>query len=84
MSKFFKNTSLKQVAASDITLVLNNSIQQQLPSAVRQTNGYYPVFGSSPNNVAGAPNLGASSPAPVIASGTRSSTAGQQTTTGQK
>ena len=83
----FKNTSLKQVATQDLNSVLTNAVQQQLPGAVRN-NSYYPVFGSSPNNIAGAPNTGLSSPAQISATGTgtnaTTSVAGRQTTPGGK
>ena len=77
------NKNLKQIATQDLNSMLATSVQQQLPSAVR-TNSYYPGYGTSPNNVAGAPNLGLSSPAQISATGTNAtlSNAGRQTTPG--
>jgi hypothetical protein len=81
----FKNTNLKQVATQDLNNVLINATQQQLPGAVR-SNSYYPGFGTSPNNIAGAPNLGLSSPAQINAARARfaipNPSAGTQTTPG--
>jgi len=81
----FKNKSLKQIATQDLNSLLASSIQQQLPGAVR-TNSYYPGYGTSPNNTAGAPNGGLSSPAQITATGTGVNTsvpnAGVQTTPG--
>lgn len=81
----FKNTNLKQVATQDLNRVLINSTQQQLPGAVRN-NTYYPGFGTSPNNTAGAPNLGISSPPQISGTGTginnETQPAGKQTTPG--
>jgi hypothetical protein len=81
----FKNTTLKQVATSELNSLLSNATQQALPGAVRN-NTYYPGYGTSPNNTAGAPNSGLSSPAQINAtgSGTNNSAAnaGKQTTPG--
>jgi hypothetical protein len=81
----FKNTSLKQVAAQDLNKLLVNATQQQLPGAVR-SNSYYPGYGTSPNNIAGAPNLGLSSPAQINSAGNgidiSTPNAGKQTTPG--
>ena len=81
----FKNKNLKQIATQDLNSVLNNAVQQQLPGAVRNNN-YYPVFGSSPNNVAGAPGTGLSNPPQITATGTGvnagTAPAGRQTTPG--
>lgn len=81
----FKNTNLKQVATQDLNNVLINATQQQLPGAVR-SNSYYPGYGTSPNNTAGAPNLGLSSPAQINAAGSGlaipNPNAGKQTTPG--
>lgn len=77
----FKNTNLKQVATSDLNSVLNNAVQQQLPGAVR-TSTYYPGYGTSPNNTAGVPSTGASSPQKISPNNTGN--AGQQTTPGQR
>ena len=83
----FKNKSLKQIATQDLNSMLANTVQQQLPGAVR-SNTYYPGYGTSPNNVAGAPNTGLSAPAQINAVGTGFNTAtqnaGQQTTPGQR
>ena len=83
----FKNKNLKQIATQDLNSLLASSVQQQLPSAVR-TNSYYPGYGTSPNNTAGAPNLGLRSPAQISATGTGVNTnvpnAGVQTTPGQR
>jgi hypothetical protein len=85
----FKNKSLKQIATSDLNSMLATTVQQQLPGAVR-SNTYYPGYGTSPNNVAGAPNGGLSAPAQITATGTTTGTgintsvanAGRQTTPG--
>jgi hypothetical protein len=85
----FKNKNLRQVATQDLNSLLASSVQQQLPGAVR-TNSYYPGFGTSPNNIAGAPNLGLRSPAQITSTGTTTGTgtntavsnAGVQTTPG--
>ena len=85
----FKNKSLKQIATSDLNSMLATTVQQQLPGAVR-SNTYYPGYGTSPNNVAGAPNGGLSAPAQITATGNTTGTgtntsvanAGRQTTPG--
>jgi len=79
----FKNTSLKQVATQDLNSMLTNVVQQQLPSSVRN-NSYYPIFGSSPNSTAGAPNTSKSSPSQINATGSSAAGgyAGKQTTSG--
>jgi hypothetical protein len=83
----FKNKDLKQIATSDVNSILTNAVQQQLPSAVR-TNTYYPGYGTTPNNVAGAPNSGLSQPPQISSTGTGVNTAvqpaGKQTIPGQK
>ena len=79
----FKNTTLKQVATNEVNSILSNATQQALPGAVR-SNTYYPGYGTSPNNTAGAPNSGLSAPAQINSSGTNAtaSNAGVQTTPG--
>jgi len=86
----FKNKNLKQIATQDLNSLLASSVQQQLPGAVR-TNSYYPGFGTTPNNTAGAPNLGLNAPAQIVPTGPTTGTginnsasnAGRQTTPGQ-
>jgi hypothetical protein len=85
----FKNKNLKQIATQDLNSLLASSVQQQLPGAVR-TNSYYPGYGTSPNNTAGAPNLGLRAPSQIISAGNTTGTgintgvpnAGVQTTPG--
>lgn len=81
----FKNKNLKQVATQDLNTLLFNATQQQLPGAVR-SNTYYPGYGSSPNNVAGAPGLGQTQPPRISSTGTgifnSERPAGNQTTPG--
>jgi hypothetical protein len=85
----FKNKNLKQIATQDLNSLLASSVQQQLPGAVR-TNSYYPGYGTSPNNTAGAPNSGLRAPAQIISAGNTTGTgintgvpnAGVQTTPG--
>jgi hypothetical protein len=85
----FKNKNLKQIATQDLNSLLASSVQQQLPGAVR-TNSYYPGYGTSPNNTAGAPNSGLRAPSQIISAGNTTGTgintgvpnAGVQTTPG--
>lgn len=67
----FKNANIKQVAKADINGILNQAVQQQLPSTVRSTT-YYPGFSVSPAGVsaAGAPTPGAQSSPANIGPGT--------------
>ena len=84
----FKNKNLRQVATQDLNALLASSVQQQSQSAVRGPS--FPGYGTSPNNTAGAPNLGLSSPPRITATGTTAGTgtntavsnAGAQTTPG--
>jgi hypothetical protein len=86
----FKNKNLRQVATQDLNALLASSVQQQSQSAVRGPS--FPGYGTSPNNTAGAPNLGLSSPPRITATGTTAGTgtntavsnAGVQTTPGQR
>lgn len=81
----FKNKNLKQIATQDLNSMLYSATQQQLPGAVRD-NKYFPNYGSSPNNVAGAPSSGLTQPAQISTTGTgtnaTTSVAGRQTTPG--
>lgn len=83
----FKNKNLKQIATQDLNSMLYSATQQQLPGAVR-SNTYYPSYGSSPNNVAGAPGSGITQPAQITSTGTgintSVNTAGGQTVPGSR